>query len=285
MTDAGPGDVSIRQTASLTGLSTATLRAWEARHGFPRPRRLPGGHRRYPPEEIELIRRVAQQHAEGLSVPAAVEQVLKSAARPASLFAAVRSALPDATPQRLPKPALLAISHALEDECGWRAESPILVGGFQRRRFYEAERARWSDFAATAAGVFVVAEDLPPGKPDEGAGGPGPGPVPIPIEPGDLARREWFVVCRSPVFSAVMVGWERPGRSGGRREFEVVWTLEPEAAAAALETVVKLAERRAPEAALLLGELHRPMPLSPPPDAATAMAVSRRVVEYLAARL
>lgn len=299
MTEAG--DVSIRQAANLSGVSTASLRAWEARYGFPRPRRLPGGHRRYPPEEIELIRRVARYHAEGLNVPAAVARVLEGASRPASMFAAVREVLPDATPQLLPKPALIAISHALEDECAWRAESPILVGGFQHRRFYEVERARWSDFAATAAGVFVVAEDLAAedgaaedraaedrGAEDRAAEEPdsaGRGPVLLRIESGDLARREWFVLCRSAVFSAVMVGWERPGRPRRPRRFEVAWTLEPAAAAAVLETVVTLAERRAPAVADRLGELHRRMPLPPPPDAATAMAVSRRIVEYLAARM
>lgn len=272
--------VSIRQAASLTGLSTATLRAWESRYGFPRTLRLPGGHRRYPPDEIELIRRVVQHHAEGLSVPAAVERVLESASRPASMFAAVRDALPDTTPQRLPKPALIAISHALEDECAWRAESPILVGGFQHRRFYEVERARWSDFAATAAGAFVVAEELVPD-----ADQPGPAPVPVPIQSDDLARREWFVACRSPVFCAAMVGWERPGRPSRSRHFEVVWTLEPAAAASAIETVAKVAELRAPEAAHRLGELHRAMALPAPPDAATTMAVSRRIIEYLSAPL
>ncbi len=118
-------DASIRTAADLAGVGAATLRAWEARYGFPRPLRLAGGHRRYRAEEIELIRRVREEHDAGLSVPAAIERVLQSTSRPASMFAAIRDALPDAVPQRLPTAALTAISHALEDECAWRAESAI----------------------------------------------------------------------------------------------------------------------------------------------------------------
>jgi DNA-binding transcriptional MerR regulator len=40
----------------MLGVSANTLRSWERRYGFPRPRRSPGGHRQYALGEIESLR-------------------------------------------------------------------------------------------------------------------------------------------------------------------------------------------------------------------------------------
>jgi DNA-binding transcriptional MerR regulator len=40
----------------MLGVSPNTLRSWERRYGFPRPRRSPGGHRQYALAEIESLR-------------------------------------------------------------------------------------------------------------------------------------------------------------------------------------------------------------------------------------
>ena len=42
--------------AVMLGVSPNTLRSWERRYGFPRPRRSPGGHRQYSLTEIESLR-------------------------------------------------------------------------------------------------------------------------------------------------------------------------------------------------------------------------------------
>ncbi len=47
MTRVLAGPLTISDLARLTGVPSATLRSWESRHGFPRPTRLAGGHRRY----------------------------------------------------------------------------------------------------------------------------------------------------------------------------------------------------------------------------------------------
>ena len=44
------------EIASRTGVTEQTLRMWERRHGFPRPDRGPGGHRRYTEEQLEQVR-------------------------------------------------------------------------------------------------------------------------------------------------------------------------------------------------------------------------------------
>jgi MerR family transcriptional regulator, light-induced transcriptional regulator len=68
--------------AELLGVSPNTLRSWERRFGYPKPRRTSGGHRQYDLVELEALRRallethnissaieVARQRGEGPSSP------------------------------------------------------------------------------------------------------------------------------------------------------------------------------------------------------------------------
>ena len=79
------GDLSGIRTnaaAELLGVSPNTLRSWERRFGYPKPRRTQGGHRQYDLSELESLRRallethnissaieVARQRGEGPSSP------------------------------------------------------------------------------------------------------------------------------------------------------------------------------------------------------------------------
>lgn len=62
-----------------TGIGEHTLRAWERRFGFPVPRRLPSGHRRYTAEQVERLLMVnaalALGHRAGEVVPLSREQL------------------------------------------------------------------------------------------------------------------------------------------------------------------------------------------------------------------
>jgi DNA-binding transcriptional MerR regulator len=73
----------IRTTAaaSILGVSTNTLRSWERRYGFPRPRRSSGGHRRYALEEIQVLH---QTLAETQNVSSAIELARRRGAGPSS---------------------------------------------------------------------------------------------------------------------------------------------------------------------------------------------------------
>ncbi len=57
--------VSIAAVAESTGIGVETLRAWERRYGRPQPVRLPSGHRRFTPEQVEWLHRVADAVALG----------------------------------------------------------------------------------------------------------------------------------------------------------------------------------------------------------------------------
>jgi len=128
---------TIGEVAARSGVPEGTLRMWERRHGFPAPSRLASGHRRYSEEEVELVRRVADARASGVTLAAAIERVREvDSEPPASTYAALRRARPDLTPHTLVKPMMIALSHAIEDESLSRAERPLLFGSFQRERFY-----------------------------------------------------------------------------------------------------------------------------------------------------
>jgi methanogenic corrinoid protein MtbC1 len=52
--------LTIGELSRRTGITTHTLRVWEKRYGSPKSIRLPSGHRRYLPQEIERLRAVAR---------------------------------------------------------------------------------------------------------------------------------------------------------------------------------------------------------------------------------
>lgn len=63
---------NLKAVIKETGLSAATLRAWERRYGLPKPGRTPGGHRLYSQRDIEIIKWLMTRQAEGLSISRAV---------------------------------------------------------------------------------------------------------------------------------------------------------------------------------------------------------------------
>jgi len=56
---------SIASVSEQTGIGIETLRLWERRYGEPKPVRLPSGHRRFTPVQIEWLRKVADAIAMG----------------------------------------------------------------------------------------------------------------------------------------------------------------------------------------------------------------------------
>jgi DNA-binding transcriptional MerR regulator len=56
-----------------TGLKADTLRAWERRHGLPRPARTAGGHRLYLQRDIDTIKWLRARQEEGLRISQAVD--------------------------------------------------------------------------------------------------------------------------------------------------------------------------------------------------------------------
>jgi DNA-binding transcriptional MerR regulator len=66
---------SIGAVAQMLGIPAATLRTWEERYGFPVPERSPGGHRLYSRDQVDQLRFVTAQLANGMS-PADAHRLL-----------------------------------------------------------------------------------------------------------------------------------------------------------------------------------------------------------------
>ena len=266
----------MREMSARSGISEATLRMWEIRHGFPQPRRVSSGHRRYSEQDLARVLAVLRGRARGLSLHAAIELAHDLGDERPSVYASLRSRYSQLEPQLLSKRAMLWMSRAIEDECLARAERPLLFGCFQRERFYRASASRWRELSRTAERAVVLADF---GR----AHGPRRGPIEIPIHGTDPVAREWAIVCESPSFGAVLTGWERPRDAGGERRFEAAWTIEAPAVRLAAQVCVRLATAAAPELLEGLGDRLDSTPVAREHELRSAIQLSTRMVQYAAA--
>jgi MerR family transcriptional regulator, light-induced transcriptional regulator len=269
--------LKIREVAERSGVPAGTLRMWEERYGFPQPTRLPSGHRRFTEDQVDLVRAVAAARDAGLSLPAAIERVLGAPPeRRESLYGLLRLRRPELAPELIPKKRMLALSHAIEDECLGRANAPVLVGSFQRERFFRSEEPRWRGFAQTAAIAVAFADFLT--RTDTQ-------PVQLHVERDQHLDREWAVICFAPGVTAALAGWEPPGQGDVadlERRFEAFWTVDPELVYEAADAAASLAEREAPKVAAQMRDALGSRPAPSGADVRAVAALARRMVSYVA---
>jgi len=275
--------LTIREVTSRTGVEAATLRMWEQRHGFPVPKRLPSGHRRYSHLDVELIRQVLRDRESGLELRAAVENAKRAASgeRPVieddSIYSGLRRRRPDLKSYLLTKATLIQVSHAIEDECSSASQRGLLFGSFQREQFYRSAEPRWRDLAATAECAFVLADFGEVSEPDDG-------PTEVPIDGTEPVGREWSLVYDAPAFGAVLSGWERPGQEDVPdmdRRFEALWSVEPELVRDASTVAYGIVERVAPQTVEGIEELLA-RPVEPQQPSLTQLTqLTNRMVAYV----
>ena len=94
----------IRTVSQLTGVSTATLRAWERRYGVPTPARTASAYRLYSEADVALVRRMSDLVKQGVSAAEAARSVLVANEREALAtaddldpFASAHARIVDAT--------------------------------------------------------------------------------------------------------------------------------------------------------------------------------------------
>lgn len=238
-----PDLLTIGDLSERTGVPPATLRSWESRYDFPRPVRLAGGHRRYAEPEVAAVLEVLRHRGTGLALEAAVRRATTESLRSHSVYAELRRRHGELTPQLLSKPSLVAMSHAIEDECCARAQAPLLFAGFQQETFLRESYSRWVELARTAQATVVFADLVAPQPPHPGR----PTEVALPHE--SPLNREWIVICDAPDLPACLAAVERPGHEGGpgsRRRFEVVWTVDPRVVRHASRVAAELADEYRP---------------------------------------
>ena len=278
--DGDPAVLSISEVSRRTGIPVAGLRNWEQRYGLPRPLRSASGRRRYREADCDLLADVLRRRAGGLSLSAAMAQAVTNADEnpEQSIFARLRRIHPGQRVHVLNKAILVAMTRAIEDECCARAQRPVLLGSFQRQRFYQAAVPRWADLARSAEQTVVFADfervrQLP-------------GPLTeIPVPEKSPLRREWALVCDAPDYPACVAGWEHPGQGQRRdpdRTFEVLWSVDPQVVRSAARIGVGLAAADAPE---LTGQLEARLSGEPGPGSADlhrASSVLERILDYVA---
>lgn len=207
--------------------------------------RLPGGHRRYAEADIAAVEEVQRHRAAGLGLEAAIRLRTTTPATPStSVYGELRRLHPDLEPQLLSKRSMLALSNALEDECGAQAQRPLLFAGFQQGRFLRESYARWVELARTASRATVFADLGDPAPISPGL------PLEVAIPHDSPLNREWFVVCDAADRPACLLGWERPGQQGtpeARRGFEAVWSVDPVVVRDASRICAGLADTLRPE--------------------------------------
>lgn len=267
--------LSIGEIASRSGVAEGTLRMWEARYDFPKPERLPSGHRRYSEQDLERVIAVLRAREDGLPLALAIDRArrLGEAPRP-SVYGALRETFPHLHPHLLPKRALKLICRAIEDECCARAPHPLLFACFQQERFYRQVQPRWRELARTAQKAIVLA-DFPRLRRPKG------GPVEVPIAPEDPLMREWVLVCDAPELGGCLAGWERPDETDGPRRFETIWTVEPEVVREAARVCAELTGRSDPALISDIRErLADPPPTSSKAGLRAAVELATRVTLY-----
>lgn len=274
--DLPTGSLTIGELARQTGLSPATLRMWEVRHGFPTARRLASGHRRYDPGTVERVRAVLNRQSAGVRLEAAIADVGELPRTP-SVHAALRASHPQLTTQVLRKSTLVALSHAIEDEQLARADHPVLFGSFQREAHLRSSLARWEDLARTARATFAFAagpiSDLDGGRIAH-----------VPLTEDAPMCREWALICDGTALPVALSAWELPGQDEvdeGSRRFEAMWTLDPVAVRTAARTCARLAaDAGVQPATTLVDELAAP-PRTDHGDLSAASRLFSRIVAYI----
>jgi DICT domain-containing protein len=272
-------ELTIGDLAERTGLSPAVLRMWETRHGFPEPRRIASGHRRYTEDDVELVRQVLRRKDAGIRLEIAIAEASATRAPSSpSIFAELRRKHPTLVTHRLRKSTLIALSWAIEDECCAVADTPVLFGAFQRGDFYEPSAPRWNELARVARSAIVFADHW------DGTAAEAVGPIRAALADDAPMRREWAVVCDALDSTACLSAWELPGQTqvpDRQRLFEAVWTVEPVAVRDAARVAAGVAASAGVLAAQpLLYELaDAPAPRITTPSGVTALF--NRVVAYV----
>ena len=261
-----------------SGVNESTLRAWERRYAFPAPRREPSGHRRYSRGDVERILRVLTERKRGASLPIAIERARGASTGVHSLFARMRELHPDLQVTKVRKRHLIQLARAMEEESAARADRPLLIGAFQRERFYRQTEHRWRELARGASHAMVLA-DFPRVQATDA------GPIEVPVERSHPVSREWALISDAPEHCSCLLAWEPPAHpvADPEREFEVVFSVHPGAVREAAETAVAIVAPLAPGVAAPVRRHLEGIPVAlPEAQLALAEAITVRLLARLA---
>jgi DICT domain-containing protein len=147
---------------------------------------------------------------------------------PESLLHTLLQDLPHQKTQIYFKPALTALSHAIEDlVIAADDPNPLVIACFQQERFYRQELYRYRRIAARTDQVYVLAAP----ESESGFAIATPLPVTIPIAPDDGLAQEWHLVVLGQTYTACLICQEQNKTNAEidlARRFEGFWTFDPD---------------------------------------------------------
>lgn len=268
-----PADLTISAVATRTGVTISVLQDWERRFDFPHPTPLSREPQRYSADDVTTIREMLQQRGLGLSLEASIavaqqERLYRNQDKDErSLFNGIRRTRPDLPVHVFTRRTMLAISHAIEDECITGADRPVLTASFQTTRAFATAFHRWETFLSASDEATVFANFAAIRRVG--------GCLEVPIPRGDPLTCEWSVVCDATA-AGLLVGCERPDH-----RWDVIWGVNAEVVRLATEIGQRLVAIHAPGL-----RTHRPLP---PLDTTGSQddeidrnaALTSRIISYL----
>jgi DICT domain-containing protein len=117
---------------------------------------------------------------------------------------------------------MVALSHLIEKHAAAAEPQTLLIAAFQRFSLFQAELARYRDFATRLATISVIGvpDTAPPELPNLAA---------IPIEASWPLAQEWVVIASGPTCCVGLFARDAEGFRLDRRSkaFHGLWTTEP----------------------------------------------------------
>ena len=236
-------ELPISEVVRRTGIPETTLRVWESRYGFPRPRRLPGGHRRYSDDDCHLLHEVKALRAAGMPFADAVQESRRRAhAADSGIVTGLVRRHPQLEQLVLPRSVMLALSQAIEDHAATTPGGGIVIGAFQSGNAWRRAERRWRRLVRDGRVVIAFADFDRPHHVD--------GIWRIPVGDSPLAA-EWAVIADTGR-GACLAGRELQDSDGRQASppFEARWSMAKSVTRSAARLAVTIAACHAPEVAV-----------------------------------
>uniref|UniRef100_B8HX48 Putative sensor protein n=1 Tax=Cyanothece sp. (strain PCC 7425 / ATCC 29141) TaxID=395961 RepID=B8HX48_CYAP4 len=185
------------------------------------------------------------------------------------------------------KNTLVSLCHALEDCILTTDSQPLVIAAFQRGKWYLQEADRYSQIAAQARQIVILA------APDAGFAEHPTGTLAnvdlISLPPEDPVAQEWHLMILSPTYTAMVLcqelslsdyGEERP-QEDRQRKFYGLWTFETTLVQEAIQLAIAHIGQFNPELQAKLQAQVEEILAAAQPDQPHIYTVASRVVDYL----
>ncbi len=192
---------------------------------------------------------------------------------PVSLFNHIQDSTNDSLPIiRCTKRTLVHLSHALENIVLQDKIPALIFTGFQESSHWREETKRYEELSGVVKQICIFAgRSLPPEANAR--------QLHIELADGDPMRQEWFLAILSEQFTVLLCGQDtlRPAEEEATREFDTLWTFEPQFINPALDALEDAIRLYRPEKLAQIQEARGRFAL-PSPDTAF---VTRLMVDLL----